>query len=95
MKLENDYLKYSLKNDSEVILANTTKIIELKVSYKNKIPNEKYSDTSKLIISLSDKPLENPETKMTYTFILILISLIVVTIYPKIKDRSFGKRNCF
>lgn len=50
MKLENDYLEYSLRNDSEVIPAKNEKTIELKVSYKNKIPNESYSDTSKLII---------------------------------------------
>ena len=92
MKLENDYLEYSLRNDSEVIPAKEEKIIELKVSYKNKIPNEKYSDTSKLIISLSDKPLENPKTKMSYTFIFIIISLISITIYTKINNKLINKK---
>ncbi len=92
MKLENDYLEYSLKNDSEVILAKEEKTIELKLSYKNKIPNDTYLDTSKLIISLSDKPLENPKTKMTYTFIFIVISLIVLTVYSKINNKSFNKK---
>ena len=95
MKLENDYLEYSLKNDSEVIPAKNEKTIELKVSYKNKISNESYSDTSKLIISLSDKPLENPKTKMTYTFIFIIISLIILTIYKKINNKLFSKKKLF
>ena len=92
MKLENNYLEYSLKNDSEVISANSTKTIELKVSYKNQIPDNNYSDTSKLIISLSDKPLENPKTKMSYTFILMLISLIMITIFIKMNNKPFNKK---
>ena len=92
MKLENDYLEYSLKNDSEVIPAKKEKAIELKVSYKNKIPNESYSDTNKLSITLSDRPLENPKTKMTYTFIFIIISLMAITIYTKINNKSFSRK---
>ena len=92
MKIENDYLEYGLKNDSEVIPAKNEKTIELKVSYKNKISNDSYLDTSKLTISLSDKPLENPKTKMTYTFIFIIISLMVITIYTKINNKPFSKK---
>ena len=95
MKMENDYLEYSLKNDSELIPAKEEKAIELKVSYKNKIPNDSYSDTSKLTISLSDKPLENPKTKMTYTFIFIIISLMAITIYTKINNKPFSKKKLF
>ncbi len=91
MKLENDYLEYSLKNDSELIPTKEEKTIELKVSYKNKIPNDSYSDTSKLTISLSDKPLENPKTNISHNYLILIILLIVITTYVEVRNKSLSK----
>ena len=78
MKLENDYLEYSLLTDSEVIPAKNKKTIELKITYKKQILNDSYSDTNKVSITLSDTPLINPNTKslISYFFILALFLLI-------------------
>ena len=81
MKLENDYLEYSLKNNNEVIPANSTKTIELRIIYKKQIPNNNYIDTNNLSISLSDTPLENPKTNMSKNFVIILILFLLISVF--------------
>ena len=80
MKIDNDYLEYSLKNNSEVIPAHSEKGVELRITYKNKIPNESYSDTNNLSITLSDRPLDNPKTSTNYIFLFMLVILILICI---------------
>ena len=76
-KMNTDYLEYSLVNNCERIPAKSEKMVELKVTYKNKIPNESYSDTNKLKISLSDNLLENSKTNSNSFVILILLFILI------------------
>ena len=81
MKLENDYLEYSLKNSNEIVPANSTKTIELRIIYMKQIPNNNYIDTNNLSISLSDTPLENPKTNMSKDFVIILILFLLISVF--------------
>ena len=80
--LNTDYIEYSLLNDSEVIKANEEKSIQLKIMYKEKIPEDEFAENNMMSITLSDTPLSNPSTKKTvYLFLLVtFITLIVFTI---------------
>ena len=62
IKMDTEYLEYSLVNSEELIPAKTTKTVQLKVTYTKQIPDSSYEDTNKIEINISDKPIENPET---------------------------------
>ena len=75
--LNTDYLEYSLLNDSEVIKANEEKSIWLRITYKEKIPEDEFNENNRMSITLSDTPLANPSTKRS----LILIFFVVGTTF--------------
>ena len=80
--LNTDYIEYSLLNNSEVIKSNEEKEIELRITYKEKIPEDEFTENNMMSITLSDTPLSNPSTKRTISLILLVIftTIIVITI---------------
>ena len=75
--LNTDYIEYSLLNSSEVIKANEEKSIQLKITYKEKIPEDEFNENNRMSITLSDTPLANPSTKRA---LILLISVIFITL---------------
>ena len=73
--LNTDHIEYEILNNSAVIKPNEEKEIELKITYKNKTPEDEFNENNMMSITLSATPLSNPSTKRS----LILILLIVGT----------------
>ena len=76
--LNTDYLEYSLLNNSEVIKSNEEKEIELKIIYKEKIPEDEFNENNRMSITLSDTPLSNPSTKRTLISILLIVGATII-----------------
>ena len=76
--LNTDYIEYSLLNDSEVIKSNEEKEIELKIIYKEKIPEDEFNENNMMSITLSDTPLSNPSTKRTSSLLLLVTFIIMI-----------------
>ena len=84
-EIEDDYFDYQILNEEEVIEEHQQKIIKLKITYKNEIPLEKledglYNNTNNLIIALSNKSFENPETKVPKLLLLLTIIICIIFI---------------
>ena len=76
--LNTDYLEYSLLNDSEVIKANEEKSIQLKITYKEKIPEDEFNENNRMSITLSDTPLANPSTKRSLILIFFVVGTTII-----------------
>lgn len=85
--IDSDYLEYEFLNDSEIIKRNEEKTIQLKITYKNKIPEDSYNENKQMTITLGDEPLTNPDTKVQY-ILIILIVLITSTMLFISKKKS-------
>jgi len=79
--LNTDYIEYSLLNDSEVIKSNEEKEIQLKITYKNKIPEDEFNENNMMNITLSDTPLNNPSTKRSLILILLIVGATTILIF--------------
>ena len=87
IKMDTEYLEYSLINGEEVIPPKTTKTVQLKVTYKNQIPDSSYEDTNKIEINISDKPIENPKTIAQKAIIMVVILLLVLSLSYTYRDK--------
>ena len=87
--LNTEYLEYEILNDNEVIKSTEEKEIELKITYKEKIPEDSYNENNMMSITLSDTPLTNPSTKRTISLILLVI-FITMTIFI-IRNKKLSK----
>ena len=87
--LNTDYLEYSLLNDSEVIKSNEEKSIQLKIMYKEKIPEDEFNENNMMSITLSDTPLNNPSTKRTI-FLIPLVTFITMIMFI-IRNKKLSK----
>ena len=81
MKLEKDYIEYSIKNDSKIIPANSEKTVEITIIYKKQIPNNHYTDKNNLLIPLSDTALENPKTNTSKDFVIIMLLFLLISVF--------------
>ena len=104
--IESDYMNYTLESndDSNIIKANSSKTVFLKVEYKNQVPEElfesgDFSDDKTMTVQLSteerssiDNILNNPNTGV-YSFIVILMILLLVSGYSYIvlKKKKYKK----
>jgi len=88
--LNTDYLEYSLLNNSEVIKSNEEKSIQLKIMYKEKIPEDEFTENNMMSITLSDTPLSNPSTKRSLILIFLVISITLVVIFLN-KNKKLNK----
>ena len=85
--LNTDYIEYGLLNNSEIIKPNEEEEIELKIIYKNKIPEDEFTENNRMSITLSDTPLSNPSTKRSLILILLVISITSVVIFINKKKK--------
>ena len=76
--LNTDYLEYEILNNSAVIKPNEEKEIELKITYKNKTPEDEFTENNMMSITLSDTPLSNPSTKRTSGLLLLVTFIIMI-----------------
>ena len=96
--LNTSYLEYSLLNESEVIKSNKEKEITLKITYKEKIPEDGFNENNRMSITLSDTPLSNPSTKRTISllFLVTFITMIMFIIRnKKLSKVLIGLTLCF
>ena len=89
LNLNSDFLEYQINSDdnSNIVKANSSKVLYLKVEYKEEVPSEKfengvYNDNKTIVVNLSTNEIvedliENPNTR---TGIIILIISIVTLI---------------
>ena len=88
--LNTDYLEYEILNDSAVIKSKEEKIIRLRITYKEKIPNDEFNENNMMSITLSDTPLSNPSTKRTIS-LLLLVTLITLIVFAINRNKKLNK----
>ena len=76
--LNTDYIEYNVLNDSEVIKSNEKKTIQLKITYKEKIPEDEFNENNMMSITLSDTPLSNPSTKRSLILIFFVVGTTII-----------------
>ena len=76
--LNTDHIEYEILNNSAVIKPNEEKEIELKITYKNKTPEDEFTENNMMSITLSDTPLSNPSTKRTSGLLLLVTFIIMI-----------------
>lgn len=91
LKSNSNYIDYdfSYENNSNIIKSKETKLIKLKISYNNKIPEDKlvndtFNDINQITLKLSDKEIINPNTKnksILFIFIICILCLIIFAFY--------------
>ena len=104
--VSSDYIVYTFESEdkSYVVKANSSKVVYLKVSYKNKVPDEffssgTYNDKKTITVNLSNEniinvldTLKNPNTGVqSYILIILIILLISVSIYVLLKKKQYVK----
>ena len=101
--VSSDYIDYTLEpnDDSNIVKANSSKIVYLKVEYKNEVPDEAfesgtYIDNKSMIVNLSTEnlinTLKNPNTGdsiLLVSFFVLLIGGISFIIFRKTKYTKF------
>ncbi len=106
INISSDYIDYTLKlnDNSNIVKANSSKTVYLKVEYKNEVPEEAfesgtYSDNKTMTVNLStsDKindldTLKNPNTGVqSYIIILTLILIISITVCVILRKKKNAK----
>lgn len=106
LNLNSDYVDYTFKSedDSNVVKANSSKIVYLKVNYANEVPDDAfesgtYNDNQSMTINLSTgnsinvpDALKNPNTGVqSYIVIIFIILLISITAYVLLKKKKYTK----
>ena len=76
--LNTDHIEYEILNNSAVIKPNEEKEIELKITYKNKTPEDEFTENNRMSITLSDTPLSNPSTKRSLVLILLIVGTTTI-----------------
>ncbi len=96
--LESDYISYTLVSDDEdnIIKANSSKTLFLKVEYKNEVPltsftNNVYDDTGVVQVQLLNNSINVPDTLKDKDYIPIIIFLIVSFIFVLFTLKIFNK----
>ena len=84
--IDSDYLEYNLLNTSETIKSKEEKTIQLKITYKNKIPEDSYNENKQMTITLGDEPLTNPDTKVQYILIILIVLITSILFFISKKE---------
>lgn len=97
--INSDYIEYTVETEEPIIKANEGKMIELKVSYKNEIDQEKFENgifnENKAINLklLSEEGITNPETGTSQTiFSLLCIIVGCIIIWQSIREGNLTKK---
>lgn len=106
LNLNSDYINYSLETEdnSNIVKANSSKNVTLRVEYKTEVPEDKfesgsYSDNKTMSVQLSNgntinvpDTLKNPNTGVqSYILILFIILLVSITVYVLLKKKKYTK----
>lgn len=106
LNLNSDYINYSFETDdnSNIVKANSSKNVTLRVEYKKEVPEDKfengsYNDNRNVTIQLSNSEtinvpnnLKNPNTGVqSYTIILLITLFISGSLYILLKKKKFTK----
>ena len=98
--ISSDYIDYTLESDdgSNIVKANSSKTIYIKVKYKNKVPAEAfetgtYTDNNVMRLVLSTKSsIFNPQTgNSLLLLVLIFIICIGISTYIVLRKKKFNK----
>ena len=106
LNLNSDYINYSFEtnDNSNIVKANSSKNVTLKVEYKTEVPEDKfesgsYNDNKTMMVQLSNgetinepDTLKNPNTGVqSYILILIILILVSGSLYMVLKKKSYTK----
>ena len=101
LNLSSDYIDYSFEtgDNSNIVKANSSKTVTLRVEYKNEVPegkfeNGSYNDNKTVTVQLSSRNniIKNPKTGVqSYILILIILLLISGTIYVLLRKKKYTK----
>ncbi len=101
-----DYIDYTLESEdnTNIVKANSSKIVYLKVNYANEVPDEAfesgtYNDNKIMTLNLSTgdtvsltDTLKNPNTGVqSYILILFIVLLISITTYASLRKKKYAK----
>ena len=104
--ISSDYIKYTLESedDTNIVKANSSKVVYLKVNYANEVPENafesgSYNDNKSMKLNLSTgdtinvpDTLKNPNTGVqSYILILFIVLLISITVYVLLKKKKYTK----
>ena len=104
--ISSDYIKYILEseNDTNIVKANSSKVVYLKVNYANEVPDDAfesgtYNDNKSITLNLSTgdtinvpDTLKNPNTGVqSYIIILTLIIIISITLCVILRKKKYAK----
>ena len=103
--IKSDYIDYFLDSadDSNIVKANTSKIVYLKIQYKNEVPDElfesgAYNDNKSITVQLSNdnnandqNTIKNPKTGVQSYILLILLLLLSICLYVLLKKKEYTK----
>ena len=86
-KIESDYIDYSFESEdnSNIVKANSSKTIHLKIEYKNEVPSEAfesgvYSADKKMLVNLSSNnsdTVKNPNTRVHFYIVVLAILFMI------------------
>ena len=98
LNIESDYMNYSfeLEDNSDIIKANSSKIIYLKVEYQKEIPSEElendvFNEKKAIPLNILDNEITNPDTKRNIIILSIIVLIIISTILISIKNKKYLK----
>ena len=107
--LNSDYIDYILdsEDDSNIIKANSSKKVILKVEYKKEVPEDRfengsYNDNKNITMQLSNgntpvpDRIKNPNTGVqSYVLLFLIIILIAGSLYVLLKKKKYAKYMIF
>lgn len=91
------YINYTLESGdkSNIVKANSSKTVYLKVEYKNEVPDENfqsnsYNDNKSMTLNLfTGDTIKNPNTGVpSYILILVITLLISITVYVLLRNKK-------
>ena len=106
LNINSDYINYSFETDdnSNVVKANSTKNVTLRVEYKNEVPEDKfesdsYIDNKTISFQLSNGNtinvpdiIKNPNTGVqSYIFIILILLLLSGSLYILLRKKKYTK----
>ena len=89
-----DYIDYTYTflNNNEILSKNTSDYIDITITYKNKIKEDNYKESNKIVIKLvNEDEAENPKTGINKPIIFILLIILGIVLYILIRNKHMIK----
>ena len=98
LNIESDYINYTFETEdnSNIVKANNSKVVYLKVEYQKEIPseameNDYYSEKKTIPLNILDNEITNPETKRNIIIVSLIALLVIVLIFTSVKNKKYLK----